>query len=142
MFPGRYKADTAPIPELRPDSSGLVNDLFYRQDTRGHDYLEKSDLESALAKGATGESATTDIVFSSLDGDGDGRITKNELASALKKLVQELVEQFNAGRMARATGGNPRHLPRSRTTRASRLTNSRPSSKTLRPAATPNGWIS
>lgn len=91
----------------RHDPGKLVDEIFAKLDTKGQGYLEKSDLQSAFEASSSGKSASVDEIFSSLDGDGDGKITKDEMSSGLKKLAEELDNQFNAGRLAKARGNMP-----------------------------------
>jgi Ca2+-binding EF-hand superfamily protein len=93
----------------RPDASKLADDLFSKLDTQNKGYLEASDLASALGTGSstsststgTGTSASTastDAVFKALDSDSDGKLTKNELTTGLKKVQEQLDSQFQAMR--------------------------------------------
>lgn len=94
----------------RPDASKMANDLFSKLDTTGKGYLEKSDLQSAFdqmsSTGSTtsgSSAASVDEVFKSLDSDSDGKITKDEMTSGLKKIADQLDSQFNKMR----EGGMP-----------------------------------
>lgn len=91
----------------RPDPSKMADALFSKLDTKNQGYLEKSDLQTAFdqlpSTGASGDSASVDEVFESLDGDGNGKITKDEMSSSLQKLAAQLDGQFNKMR----EGGMP-----------------------------------
>jgi hypothetical protein len=50
-----------------------------------------------------------DEVFKQLDGDGDGKITQDEMTSGFKKLADELDSQFNNMRM-NGHGGHGHHV--------------------------------
>ncbi|MDA0190040.1 MAG: EF-hand domain-containing protein [Proteobacteria bacterium] len=93
----------------RPDPARLAEDLFSRLDTKGQGYIEKSDLESAFAgislSGSGSDSASVDEVFSQLDGDGDGKVTQDEMTSSMQKLAEELDSQFDQMRMASGMNG-------------------------------------
>lgn len=107
---GSFFNSTQGMSGMRPqrhDPSKLVDEIFAKLDTKGQGYLEKSDLQSAFENSSSSNSASIDEVFASLDGDGDGKITKDEMSSGLKKLAEELDNQFNADRMAQAMGNMP-----------------------------------
>lgn len=99
----------------RPDPTEMANDLFSKLDTSGQGYIEKSDLQDAFDQAsskvnASGESTSADDLFSQLDTDGDGKITKQEFSDSVKKLAEELDQQFQSARMQGAMpemGGMP-----------------------------------
>ncbi|MEW6765484.1 MAG: EF-hand domain-containing protein [Pseudomonadota bacterium] len=83
----------------RPDPSQMAEDLFSKIDTSGKGYIEKSDLASALENVSSGNVTNVDEVFASLDGDSDGKITQDEMASSLQKQMEALESQFQGMRM-------------------------------------------
>lgn len=87
----------------RPDSSKMASSLFSKLDTKNQGYIEKSDLQSAFDLiASSGNSATTasvDDVFKTLDGNGDGKVTEQDMSDSLKKLTQQFESQFNSMRM-------------------------------------------
>lgn len=91
-------------------TAAWTNNLFSKLDTKNQGYLEKSALESAFSKVSAGKkaggSASVDDVFARLDGDSDGKVTSDELTSALQTLVGELDSQFNSMRMQRGGKGH------------------------------------
>lgn len=91
-------------------TASWTNTLFTRLDTKNQGYLEKSDLQSAFGKVSAANkasgTASVDEVFAQLDGDSDGKVTQNELASALQTLASELDSQFNSMRMQRGGKGH------------------------------------
>lgn len=93
----------------RPDPAKMAEDLFAQIDTKGQGYIEKSDLQSAFAQisssSGSESSASVDEVFGQLDGDGDGKVTQDEMTTSLKKLADELDSQFDQMRMAGGMGG-------------------------------------
>jgi len=102
----------------RPDPSKMVDDLFSQLDKTGKGYLEVSDLQSALAKisstssststsSSSSSSASASDVFAKLDSNGDGKVTKDEMTSGMKKLADELDSQFNQMRMSSSNGAPP-----------------------------------
>lgn len=97
----------------RPDPSQLANSLFSKLDGKNKGYLEKSDLQTAFSTMSSGDSSgapSVDDVFSKLDADGDGKVTKDEMSSSIKKLADELDAQFNQMRTQGGThnaGGQP-----------------------------------
>ena len=101
-------------------SSSTVNDwssaLFSKLDTKKQGYIDKSDVESAFAKNATGTAgsagsagsagtAAADKFFDQVDTDKDGKVSKSELSTAISKVADELNAQFDQSRVAKG-GGN------------------------------------
>jgi len=88
----------------RPNPTEIANDLFSKLDTSGQGYIEKADLQNALSQAsskgnASGSSTGADDLFSHLDTNGDGKVTKQEFSDTVKKLADELDQQFQSGRM-------------------------------------------
>lgn len=88
----------------RPDPTEMANDLYSKLDTSGQGYIEKADLQGAFDQAASkadasGNSTSADDLFSQLDSDGDGKITKQEFSDSVKKLAEELDQQFQSARM-------------------------------------------
>ena len=125
----------------RLDPSKMAENLFSKLDTQNKGYLDTADFANALQglSSKTSTSSTTtaststsgtgltasntntntsvsaDQVLSALDTNGDGKVTKDEMSSNLKKMAAELDSQFNAMRMAQAggqAGGMPPPPPR------------------------------
>ncbi|MFZ6720744.1 EF-hand domain-containing protein [Undibacterium sp. Ji49W] len=108
----------------RGDPAKIADSVFSKLDTKNQGYLEISDLETAFgnisgtssstarsttastATGAssTSSSSTVNDLFKKLDSDGDGKVTKDEFSSGIKKLSDELETQFNA---RRTSGSRP-----------------------------------
>lgn len=91
----------------RPDPTAMANELFSKLDTSGQGYIEKSDLQNAfdqMASKATGAGATPSAadLFSQLDANSDGKVTKDEFSESIKKLADQLDQQFQSGRMRAA----------------------------------------
>lgn len=88
-----YAASLSAQRTHRPDPSKMVDKLFSQLDTKSQGYLEKSDLQSAFAQisaasgsgssSSSGSSASVDDVFKQLDGDGDGKVTKEDRKSVV-----------------------------------------------------------
>jgi Ca2+-binding EF-hand superfamily protein len=93
----------------RPDPSKMADKLFSKLDTKGQGYIEKSDLQSAFdqvsSKSFSGDTASVDDVFKALDGDGDGKVTKQEMSDSVNKLADQLDSQFQSMRMSGKGGG-------------------------------------
>ena len=93
----------------RPDPSEMAANLFAQLDTSGQGYLDKSTLQAAFdnissasgsGSGSTSTSTTSvDGLFSKLDSDGDGKVTKQELTDTLSKVAAQLDQQFMNMRM-------------------------------------------
>jgi len=90
--------------------SNWADSVFSKLDTKNQGYIEKTDLQDALAKvsgqgGHSGQAVDIDSTFGALDGDSDGKVTKSELTDAMTKLSDQLNAQFDASRVGR--GGPP-----------------------------------
>ncbi|MBC3918693.1 EF-hand domain-containing protein [Undibacterium sp. CY18W] len=106
----------------RGDPAKLADSVFSKLDTKNQGYLEISDLETAFGNisgtsssttsatsstastgtSSTSNSSTVNDLFKKLDSDGDGKVTKDEFSSGIKKLSDELETQFNARRTSGA----------------------------------------
>jgi Ca2+-binding EF-hand superfamily protein len=88
----------------RPDPSQMASKLFSKLDSKNQGYIEKSDLQSAFdqiaASGNSGSTASVDEVFKQLDGDGDGKVTRQEMSDSLSKMAEQLDSQVNSMRMS------------------------------------------
>ncbi|BCB26664.1 hypothetical protein SKTS_15500 [Sulfurimicrobium lacus] len=86
----------------RPDPSQMASKLFSKLDSKNQGYIEKSDLQSAFdqisANGNSGNTASVDEVFKQLDGNNDGKVTKQEMSDSLTKMAEQLDSQFNSMR--------------------------------------------
>lgn len=94
--------------------SSWANTLFSRLDTSNKGYVSKTDLESAFSQISSSTSSTSstssssdvaDKLFSTLDSNGDSKITQDELATGLQKLADQLASQFSDGRTQSAVQG-------------------------------------
>lgn len=89
--------------------SKMVDQLFSKLDTKNQGYIEKSDLQSAFdqvsSKSSSGNTPSADDVFQALDGDGDGKVTKQEMSDGVTKLADQLESQFQSMRMSGKGGG-------------------------------------
>lgn len=95
----------------RPDPAQMAEDLFSRLDSSGQGYIQKSDLQAAFDKIAsasgssstsTGSSSNVDALFTKLDTDSDGKVTQQEFKDTLRKLHDNLEQQFHNSRMLTA----------------------------------------
>lgn len=93
----------------RLDPSKMADKLFSKLGTKGQGYIEKSDLQSVFdqisAKGASGNKPRVDDVFQTLDVDGDGKVTKQQMSDSIQKLANQLDSQFQDMRMRGKSGG-------------------------------------
>lgn len=94
----------------RPDPEAMASQAFSKIDTSGRGYIDKADLQSAV--GATGSSTgstssvNVDDLFSRLDGDGDGKVTKDEFTNGSKAIADDMRKQYGSmGRMGGSMGG-------------------------------------
>ncbi|MBY0278098.1 EF-hand domain-containing protein [Candidatus Binatia bacterium] len=94
----------------RPDPEAMAGKAFSQLDGTGRGYLEKSDLQSALGQSeATGDGTTVNVddLFTKLDGDGDGKVTRDEFTSAATSLADELRQSGRMGMMGPPPGPPP-----------------------------------
>lgn len=86
----------------RPDPSRLASKLFSQLDTKSQGFIEKLDLQSAfdqLSRSSnSANSVTVDEALKQLDGDGDGKITKQEMTDSLARMAEQLESQLNGMR--------------------------------------------
>lgn len=105
-----YSGNVSSVKRQRPDPAQMAEQAFSKLDTKGQGYLEVSDLESAFsniasASGSSGTAtsssdatSTANDLFKKLDVNSDGKVTKDEFSSGLKKLADDLENQFNQSR--------------------------------------------
>lgn len=88
----------------RPDPSKMADKLFSKLDTKGQGFIEKSDLQSAFdqvaSKSSSSNTPSVDDVFKVLDGDGDGKVTQQEMFDSVRKLADQLDSQFQSMRIS------------------------------------------
>jgi Ca2+-binding EF-hand superfamily protein len=78
----------------------MAEDLFAQLDTSSQGYIDKSTLQAALDKTSSSSSSTSsttnvDALFSKLDNNGDGKVTKQEFTDTLKQLESQLQANAN-----------------------------------------------
>jgi Ca2+-binding EF-hand superfamily protein len=90
----------------RPDPTQMADKLFSKLDSSGQGYIQKSDLQAAFDKissssssSSSGTSSSVDDLFSKLDTNSDGKVTKQEFSDTLKKVADQLDNQFMSMRM-------------------------------------------
>lgn len=78
-------------------TEAMASDLFGKLDASSQGYLTKADLQSAMigdsSASSSASSMNVDSLFSALDGDGDGKVTKQEFTDVLKQAVEQLDSQ-------------------------------------------------
>lgn len=89
----------------RQDPAKMAEELFSKLDTSGKGYIEKSDLQTAFQSVPASSGASAEDVFASLDGDSDGKVTRQEMSDSIKKLSDALDSQFQNMRMRGAMAG-------------------------------------
>src|SRR5450830_1110677 len=77
-------------------ASTLASTLFDKLDTKKKGYIDQADLQAAAPTSKDDNSAA---VFKALDTDGDGKVTKSELSTALDKVGEQLNAQRDASRV-------------------------------------------
>lgn len=92
----------------RPPDGGqkMAADLFSQIDSSGQGYIDKSTLQAALEKSSSSSNSSSsgnvDELFSALDGNSDGKITKDEFTSSFQSLAQQLESQLMSGNSMQA----------------------------------------
>lgn len=117
-----------------PDPSKMAEQLFSKLDIKEQGYLEKSDLQAAFGNlsksdnsNSTSNSTAIDDMFSKLDGDGDGKVTKAEMSATLEKLPRNWMGHFRqCGCKEVKVCRLPHHLKEIRTIRALAKMNMQP----------------
>jgi hypothetical protein len=94
-----------PARGARPDLSKVADVVFGKLDSGNKGYLDKADLQSAVDQvasakksGSGSSSASADDLLKAFDGNGDGKITKQEFSDGTKKLAEQFENQFNRSR--------------------------------------------
>src|SRR5450830_1009435 len=77
-------------------TSALASTLFDKLDTKKKGYIDQADLQAAAPNAKDDNSAA---VFKALDADGDGKVSKSELSTALDKVGEQLNAQRDASRV-------------------------------------------
>jgi Ca2+-binding EF-hand superfamily protein len=92
------------VSSIGSQMSSMASSMFSKLDTSNKGYINKSDLQSAFSKlsGSNG-SPSADDVFKQMDGNGDDKVTKEEMITSLQKISDQLDSQFQSSRMQ--TGG-------------------------------------
>lgn len=94
----------------RSDPTKLASDLFAKIDTKNQGYIDKAELQTAFDQISTdgqGSASDLDNFVSSVDADGDGKITKQELTDSFKQVSDALNAQFDASRISYAEAPSP-----------------------------------
>jgi len=86
------------------------NALFSKLDTKNQGYIDKAQIQAAFTSTGTADTAAADgeaadKLFAALDVDGDSKVTKSELSSAIDKLTTELNAQLDQSRVEQGKGG-------------------------------------
>jgi Ca2+-binding EF-hand superfamily protein len=93
----------------RPDPEAMASEAFAKIDTSGRGYIEKADLQSAMdsVRSAAGSTSgvSVDDLFAKLDGDGDGKVTKDEFSNGSKGIVDQMRQQYGDMRRLSGMGG-------------------------------------
>ena len=96
----------------RPDPTQMAETLFSRLDTSGQGYIQKSDLQAAFdsissssSSSSSGSASSVDDLFSKLDSDADGKVTKQEFSDVLAQVSEQLDNQAMSLRMSGGMSG-------------------------------------
>jgi Ca2+-binding EF-hand superfamily protein len=79
-------------------ATSWASNLFSKLDTRNQGYLDQADLESAFSA-ISGSTSDVGSLFSQLDGDSNGKVTEDEMTTALQSIFDQLDSQLNEMRM-------------------------------------------
>lgn len=100
---------TASWTSTRPKVN-LADELFAKLDTNNQGYLSATDLEKVLGASSsaeTGGDSEAQTLFKALDSDSDGKVSKDELSSALEKVSAQLGEDLMRSQLGGPAGGPP-----------------------------------
>lgn len=96
----------------RPDTAKMAENMFSQLDTSKQGYLQKADLQAAFDKisstsDSSNSTSSVDELFSALDTNSNGKISKQEFTNNLAKLQNDLEQQFHESQAMSAmqTGG-------------------------------------
>jgi Ca2+-binding EF-hand superfamily protein len=84
--------------------------LFSKLDTKNQGFVDKAQIQAAFKASGSGATTTADSeaaeqLFNALDVDGDSKVTKSELSSAIDKLASALNAQLDQTRVAQGSQG-------------------------------------
>ncbi|MFL6657643.1 MAG: EF-hand domain-containing protein [Massilia sp.] len=77
--------------------------LFNKLDTKQKGYIDQADLKQALGADKADDSKVAEV-FTKLDSDKNGQVSKSELSSAIEKVGNELKAQQDQSRVNAASG--------------------------------------
>jgi len=92
----------------RPPDGGqkMAADLFSQIDSSGQGYIDKSTLQAAFEQSSSSSNSSSsgnvDELFSALDGNSDGKVTKDEFTNSFQSLAQQLESQLMSGNSMQA----------------------------------------
>lgn len=90
---------------INATSSASVTDaLFAKLDTQKKGYIDAADLKNA-AGAAKVDDTSAAAAFKQIDSDGNGKVTKSELSTAIDKVGDQLNAQLDASRTKTASAG-------------------------------------
>lgn len=95
----------------KPDASKMADAMFAVLDAKNQGFVDKTDLTKALStvdQTKTGSApVTADEAFKLLDTNSDGKITKQEFADDMKKMLDDIEAQMQAAGGMHQAGGHP-----------------------------------
>lgn len=91
----------------RPDPAKMAEDLFKKLDTDGGGSIDATELATALKGAGKADAGASAALMKGLDGDGDNKVTKEELSAGMQKLADQFEAKFNSSRTSHAEGGPP-----------------------------------
>ncbi len=78
--------------------------LFKKLDIKQKGYIDEADLKAAAGDDSAAASKSAEVL-KQLDSDGNGKVTKSELSTAVEKVGRQLDAQMDQSRVKNATGG-------------------------------------
>lgn len=92
-------------------ASSWTASLFAKLDTANSGYIDTATLAEALTQasspGSADPSSATQSLVAALDGNGDAKLTQEEMAAALQKLLEEVGTLLGNAGGAERSGGRP-----------------------------------
>lgn len=75
------------LPPPRPSTTNLTDNFFSKLDTAQKGYIDKNDLK-VITNSNSVNSDVMESIFTKLDNNGDGKLTKVEMKTGLDQIIQ------------------------------------------------------
>lgn len=85
-------------------SASISDSIFAKLDTKKKGYIDATDFQAAAGTDSAAASKAAEMIKQA-DSDGDGKVTKSELSTAIDKVSDQLNAQLDQSRAANGTAG-------------------------------------